>query len=412
MLPITNDAVILGFLIAILAFVFVTNASTHIFWRRFYTFVPSLLLCYLLPSLLTMTELVDAKKSNLYFMASRYLLPASLVYLTISVDLKEILRLGPKALIMFFTGTAGVLLGGPLTLWFYHTVAPGWITSEGSQATWRGLSTVAGSWIGGGANQAAMKEVFEVGTDFFSAFVTVDIIIASLWMAVLLILANKATKFDSLFRADTSAIQEVKEKIEKYQKEVMRIPKTHDTFTLLAFGFGATAIAHFAADGIVPIIETHAPELKKYSLTSSFFWIVITATTIGLVLSFTPARKLEGVGASRFGSVFLYILIATIGLKVNLMSIFEHPQLFVIGLTWILFHAALMLIVAYLIRAPLFLMAVGSQANVGGAASAPIVASVFHPALAPVGVLLAVFGYVLGTYCAWLCGLLMKFVSE
>ena len=119
-------------------------------------------------------------------------------------------------------------------------------------------------------------------------------------------------------------------------------------------------------------------------------------------------RTLEGVGASRYGSLFLYILVATIGMKMNIMAIFDYPGFFLIGLVWMLFHAIFLIIVAKLIKAPLFFLAVGSQANVGGAASAPIVASAFHPSLAPVGVLLAVLGYAVGTYGAWFCGVLMQ----
>jgi uncharacterized membrane protein len=151
---------------------------------------------------------------------------------------------------------------------------------------------------------------------------------------------------------------------------------------------------------------------ERLSLASEFFWIVVLATTFGLILSFTRARKLEGAGASRLGSAFLYVLIATVGMQMDIGAVIGAPVLFGIGFTWMAFHAAVMLIVARLIRAPTFFLAVGSQANIGGAASAPVVAAAFHPSLAPVGVLLAVFGYALGTYGGWLCGQLMRLVSR
>jgi uncharacterized membrane protein len=162
------------------------------------------------------------------------------------------------------------------------------------------------------------------------------------------------------------------------------------------------------SDLITPFIKENAPYLSKFSLTSGFFWLIVLSTTIALILSFTKLRMLEGVGASRIGSVFLYILIATIGMKMNILAIFDKPGLFFIGFIWMLIHSGIMIVVAKLIKAPFFFLAVGSQANVGGAASAPIVASAFHPALAPVGVLLAVLGYALGTYAAWVCGVLLK----
>jgi uncharacterized membrane protein len=154
------------------------------------------------------------------------------------------------------------------------------------------------------------------------------------------------------------------------------------------------------------------PGLDQFSLTSGFFWIVVIATTAGLVMSFTPARSYEGAGASKIGSAFLYVLVATIGMKMDVLAIFSNPGLFVVGFVWMLVHVSLMLGVGRLINAPFFFIAVGSQANVGGAASAPIVASAFHPSLAPVGVLLAVLGYALGTYGAWVCGQLMRIVAE
>jgi uncharacterized membrane protein len=152
--------------------------------------------------------------------------------------------------------------------------------------------------------------------------------------------------------------------------------------------------------------------LAQFSLTSKFFWIVVLATTGGLLLSLSSrVRALEGVGASTLGSVLLYVLIATIGMKMNILAVFDQPALFLVGAIWMVFHAVTMLLLAWLIRAPLFFLAVGSQANVGGAASAPVVASAFHPALAPVGVPLAVLGYALGTYGGWLSGQLMRVVA-
>jgi len=138
---------------------------------------------------------------------------------------------------------------------------------------------------------------------------------------------------------------------------------------------------------------------------------VVIATTYGLALSFTRAKKLEGIGASRWGSIFIYILVATIGMKMNLYEVAKNYQLFIIGIIWMLIHVSVLLLVAKIIKAPFFFVAVGSQANIGGAASAPIVASAFNPSLAPVGVLMAVLGYALGTYGALICAQLMILVA-
>jgi uncharacterized membrane protein len=192
------------------------------------------------------------------------------------------------------------------------------------------------------------------------------------------------------------------------------MPTLTDVMVILAVGIGVTGLSHALTGPVVEWIGSLPQEwrLKDYSLTSSFFWMVVFATTLGLLLSFTPARGLEGAGASTIGSAMLYVLVATIGMQMDLSALLDRPWLFALGLIWIAVHGGLLLLMAKLIRAPLFFMAVGSQANVGGAASAPVVASAFHPALAPVGVLLAVLGYALGTYGAYITGLALRALAS
>ncbi len=403
---VTNDAVVLGMLAVILGAVFWTSSQKSGPWSKFYTYVPALLLCYLIPALLNTAGIVDGNASRLYPMARDYLLPTALVLLCVAIDFGAVLRLGPKAVIMFLTGTVGVMLGAIVSFTAMGFIHPETVSGE----TWRGMTTVAGSWIGGGANQAAMKEVFEVEATLFGQFVAVDVLVANVWMAVLLFLASRAQAFDRWTGADVSAINALKDRIERYQAEHARIPTLTDVMVVLAVGLGATGLSHALTGPTVAWISSLPAEwrLQDYSLTSSFFWIVVYATTIGLILSFTRARKLEGAGASTIGSAMLYILVATIGMHMDLNALLDRPWLFLLGLIWIAVHGGLMLLVAKLIRAPLFFMAVGSQANIGGAASAPVVATAFHPALAPVGVLLAVLGYALGTYCAYITGLLLR----
>ena len=341
-------------------------------------------------------------------MASRFLLPTCLVLLTLSVDLRSIARLGYKAIVMFLTGTLGIVIGGPIAILIVGTVSPETVGGDGPAAVWRGLTTVAGSWIGGGANQAAMKEIFEVDGALFSQMVAVDVLVANVWMAVLLFMAGRSKAIDARMGADTSAIDELRRRVEAFHAQHARLLNLPDLILIMAVGFGATGIAHALADQIAPWIAANAPSLDRLSLTSKFFWIVVVATTIGVGLSFSRARQLEGAGASKVGSGMLYVLVATIGLGMDVSAVFSNPGLFAIGGVWMLIHATLLLTVARFIKAPVFYMAVGSQANVGGAASAPVVASAFHPSLAPVGVLLAVLGYALGTYAAWICGLMMR----
>ena len=403
---ITNDAVVLGMLAVTLGAVFWSSSRTDGFWKKFYTYVPALLLCYLIPALFNTMGVIDGNASKLYPMARDYLLPSALVLLCIAIDFGAVVRLGPKAVIMFLTGTAGVMIGALVAYLAMSVIHPETVAGD----TWRGMTTVAGSWIGGGANQAAMKEVFEVDATLFGQFVAVDVLVANVWMAVLLFLASRSQAFDRWTGADLSAINELKASIEKYQAEHSRIPTLSDVMVIVAIGLGVTGLSHFLAAPTVAWISSLPAEwrLQDYSLTSSFFWIVVYATTFGLLLSFTRARSMEGAGASTIGSAMLYILVATIGMHMDLSALLERPWLFLLGLIWISVHGGLMLLVAKLIRAPLFFMAVGSQANIGGAASAPVVASAFHPALAPVGVLLAVLGYALGTYGAYITGLILR----
>ena len=405
---IQNDAVTLGILLILLAAIFFTSNSTKPAFQKFYKVVPMLLLCYFLPSLLTTFNIVDGENSKLYFVASSYLLPASLVLLTLSINLKEVFKLGSKALIMFLTGTAGVIIGGPLAILISSAINPDLVGGAGPDAVWRGMTTIAGSWIGGGANQAAMYEIFKPSDHLYSIMITVDVLVAEVWMAVLLIGVGKSKQIDKYFKADSTSVTNLQNKMHEFSTKIARIPSTTDLMVIIAIGIGVTGFSHLVADWIAPYIEVHAPVLKKFSLTSKFFWLIILSTTIGIGLSFTKLRNYEGAGASKIGTLFIYILVATIGMKMDVSKIFDNIGLFMVGAIWMAIHVILLLIVGKLIRAPYFFLAVGSKANIGGAASAPVVAAAFHPSLAPVGVLLAVLGYALGTYGAWLCGLIMQ----
>jgi uncharacterized membrane protein len=406
-MPITNDAVILGLLAATLGTIFWTTQSAHPFWRKFYKYVPALLLCYFLPALYNTFGIIDGERSALYTIASRYLLPTTLVLLTLSIDFPALAKLGPKSIILFLTGTVGIIIGGPIALALWGWISPDTVGGD----VWKGMATLAGSWIGGSANQTAMKEVFNVDNNLFGMFLAVDVIVANMWMAFLLYLAGRSEQIDAKSGADTSAIVALREKMQRFESEHARILQLPDLMFIIGVGFGATGLSHLLA---APLAEAFKGLVwaERASLTSTFFWIVVIATTVGLLLSLTRARNLEGVGASKVGTALLYILIASIGMHMDLRAIFTNPGLFGVGATWILIHGGLMFIVARFIRAPVFYFAVGSQANIGAAASAPVVASAFHPSLAPVGVLLAVLGYALGTYGGWLTGQIMRVIAQ
>ncbi len=456
----TSDAVTLGILLVVLAVIFHTSSLKSPGWTKFYTYVPGLLLAYFIPALLNwplgliaphwyesgLTQLLaeysltlpanlsydeitnylsenavpaaEYKKlqghSQLYYVASRYLLPASLVLLCLGIDFKGLKGLGPKAIIMFLTATLGIIIGGPIALLVISSFFPNLIGGSPDEI-WRGLATVAGSWIGGGANQTAMKEIFEVKDNLFGTMIVVDVVVANFWMGFLLYGANKSDKIDKWLKADNSAIEDLKTKISDYRASIEEMPTTTSLFVMLAVAFGGVALSHWGADTLSPFMTGFKETLTSYrmnSLMSHFFWLIVISTTFGMILSLTRFRKLEGVGSSRWGAIFIYILVATIGMKMNLSEVIKNLGLFAVGITWMLVHVTLLLVVAKLIKAPFFFVAVGSQANVGGAASAPVVASAFSPSLAPVGVLMAVLGYALGTYGAIICATLMQIVAS
>ncbi len=427
----TNDTIIFGVLMLALGFIFYTESLKGGFWEKFYKIIPGLFMAYMLPAILTTIGLIAPEwtttsdagevvkhKTNLYFVASRYLLPAALVLMTLSIDLKAVFNLGWKALIMFFTGTIGIVIGGPIAILLVAAVSPETVGGFGADAVWRGLSTLAGSWIGGGANQTAMLEIYGYNQAEYGKMVFVDIVVANVWMAILLIGIGKRAKINKWLKADTSSIEALKEKMSTFTESVKRTPTLTDLMLMAAIAFGTVSVAHLCADNLAPFfgkliagIESATLKNTFTFLDSTFFWMISIATVIAILLSFTKAKNYEGAGASKFGSVFIYILVATIGMKIDISSIFDNLGLIAIGFVWMSIHALLLILVAKLIKAPYFFLAVGSQANVGGAASAPIVASAFHPSLATVGVLLAVFGYAVGTLAAIGCTILMQLAA-
>mgnify|MGYP001380824412 CR=1 FL=1 len=428
----TNDAIVFGILMISLGFVFYTESIKSGFWYKYYKIVPGLFMAYFVPALFTTFGVIApdwettnalgetvSKSSQLYHVASRFLLPAALVLMTLSIDLKAIFNLGSKALIMFFTGTVGIIIGGPIAILLISIFSPATVGGADFDAVWRGLSTLAGSWIGGGANQTAMFEIYKYNPQKYGGMVFVDIVIANVWMAILLIGIGKKDKINKWLGADTTAIEELKEKVIKFTQKVKRNPSLTDLMIMLGIAFGTVGFGHFVSSyvsvffkDLVAGIESETWKNVFTFLGSSFFWLISISTIIAVILSFTKAKNYEGAGASKIGSIFIYILVATIGMKMDLAMIFDNLGLIAIGAVWMTIHAGLLILVAKLIKAPYFFLAVGSQANVGGAASAPIVASAFHPSLATVGVLLAVFGYAIGTVGAILCTILLELASK
>lgn len=378
-------------LVVVLAVLF--NVERTAWGRRFFAIVPLIVFAYFVPTILSNTGVIPLQ-SPIYDGIRAWLLPASLLLLTVSVDVPAVAGLGRNALVLFLAGTLSVLIGGPIAYLLLGRMLP---AELGDQA-WKGLAALSGSWIGGGANFLAVGKSVGATDSTLSMMAVVDVAVANAWMAVLLWFAGREKKMDAAIGADRGSIDRVRDKVEAFQNRVGRIATLPDLLAITAVAFGGTWIA--------TAVAAHLPDIG--TVINGFTWVVVLVTTIGLVLSATPLRKLEGAGASRIGSVFLYLLVTTIGAKAEFARVKDAPWLVAVGVVWITIHALILLAVRRALRAPVFFLAVGSQANIGGAASAPVVASAFHPSLAPVGVLLAVAGYVLGTYGGILCGAILQ----
>lgn len=407
----TDTAVVFGLLLAILGIIFYSSSLNNKYVKGFYNIIPPLLLCYFVPGLLNSADIIDGENSPLPSIGSRYFLPACLILFVLSLDLKEMWALRKRAGLMFITGTIGIVLGGPFAVWVVSIFSPETVGGVGPDAVWRGLGSLAGSWIGGSANQVALKEILQPSPRLFSATIAVDVVVAYLWMALLLYGASKSKRFDRLFNADSSDVDALVARMHAKTQENTRIPEARDFIFMLSIAAGGTGLATLLADPVANYIGLHYPELGKFSLTNGYFWIILFSTIFGVLASFTPARNLEYAGASKIGTTLLYLLIVTIGMQMDIRAIGENPGLFLVGFIWIAFHATLLFIVGRIFKIPFFYYAVGSMSNIGGVASATVTATAFHPALISVAVIICVFSYAIGTYAGWLTAILMQAVA-
>jgi len=386
---ITEPTSLFAFLAAILGLVFWLSTVDR--FGRFFEVAPPVIWAYFVPMFMT-TFGITPDSSVVYDWMSRYLLPFSLFLLMITVDLPAILKLGPVALVMMLAGTFGIVVGGPIAF----AVFGAWLPPE----SWKGFAALSGSWIGGTANMVAIKESVGTPDALLGPIIVVDTVVGYGWMGVLIFLSAFQKKFDTWIKADTSVIEATNARL--IELDTTRRPASiSDLAAILGLALSATVVALEIADRL--------PKLGNPTIISPTTWAVLIVVTIGLVLSFTPMRRIERPGASRIGFLALYLLLTSIGAQANLAAVMEAPVYLAAGALWISIHVGILILVARLIRAPLFFVATGSMANIGGAASAPVVASVYFPAMAPVGLLMAVAGYILGIYaalgCAWLLGL-------
>lgn len=381
-------------------FAFLATLVAVIFWLsgvkrfgKFFEFVPPVIFVYFVPMLATTAGLTPAA-SPAYDWTTRYFLPLALFLLMISIDLKSVAKLGPVALFMVVAGTTGIIIGGPIALLLFGHFLPA--------DSWKGFAALSGSWIGGTANMVAVAESVGTPESAFGPIIVVDTVVGYGWMGVLLFFSVWQKKFDSFIGAKTKAIEETNTRLAEMDRD--RHPTTvKDASFLIGIGMGAAVLSVNLGAAI--------PPLGDPTIISATTWAVLIIVTGGLLLSFTPLREFEKVGASQLGYTALYLLLAGIGAQADLKAVLQAPVYLLAGFVWISIHVAILLLAARIVRAPLFFVATGSMANIGGAASAPVVAGVYHPAMAPVGLLMAVVGYVFGIYGALFCAYLLSLIG-
>ncbi|MFD1017911.1 DUF819 family protein [Thalassobacillus hwangdonensis] len=389
---ITDPMGLLAYLSALVGGVFMLAQWKQPKVQKFFHYAPPLIWAYFLPMLST-TLGITPSSSALYDFVSVYILPFGLLLLLLSTDVPATLRLGPKALFLFLSGTVGVVLGGPIALAIFQP----WLPVD----AWTGVAALAGSWIGGSANMAALVEATGTPQDVLTPIIVVDTVVGYSWMGIMIALAGYQTQFNKWNKADNSVVEKINAQIGEIAQKRAKPLEVPQLLGIIGLGFG-----------VAYVVRKIAEQLPETSVLSAGTWTIMIISLVGILFSFTKVRKLDDYGASNIGYAGIYLLLTTIGAKANLAAVVEAPAYILMGVVWLAIHIIIIFMMARLLRAPLFFVAVGSQGNIGGTSSAPVVASVFQPALAPVGLLMGIVGNVVGTYAAVLTAWLAEIVSK
>jgi uncharacterized membrane protein len=370
--------------------VLVLFLSQHERTRGWFNFIPPVFWIYFLPMLAATAGVLDPGAPVLS-MITTYLLPASLFLLLVVIDLKAIIQLGGMALAMFFIGSAGIMAGTVVSFCLFKNMV--------GAEFWAGFGALSASWTGGSANMIAVKEALAVPDRVFAPMVIVDTVVPYVWMGMLIACVGVQAGFDRWNRSDRKVVD-----------DLARRAKV-DVVTVRLTPGGVVSVLAFAIVGslLAKDIGTRLPVVKD--IVSPYAWTIIVVSMLGILLSLTSVRRIEKAGASKIGYYILYFVLTAIGAKASISNVGSAFILIAAGFLIIFVHAGFLLAGASLLRAPLFLVAAASQANVGGVASAPVVAAVYEPGLASVGLLLAILGNIVGTYFGILCGQFCRFFS-
>lgn len=374
---IQDPVLVFAYLAAVVALVFQVARWPAL--RPLFDRLPALVWTYFLPMLSTTAGILPAE-SPVYRAIARYLLPASLSLLLLSSELKAIARLGRTALLVMTAGMAGVMLGG---IAGFLALRP-WLPPD----AWKAVGALVATWIGGSANLVAVANALDLSPELQGVLIIVDTVVAYTWMGFLISFAARQEAFDRWNKADRAAVEGVGARLASVVGKETRPPTVADMTLMVGLAVVLTAACLRIGTLLPPVGQ----------VLNAFSWAIILLTTAALLLSLTPLARLEQVGASTVGYAGFYLLLASVGAQGDLRKVLSHPQFVLLGVIVIAVHAVFLFAALRLLRAPLFFLGAASQACVGGYSSAPLVAAIYHPAMAPVGLLLAVLGNVVGTY--------------
>ena len=379
-----------------LLFVLAANAALW-FWLEqrtgwtLFEYVPPLIFIYALPAVFSNTGLIT-HEAPVYDWMGDVLLPFFLVLLLLDVDVPATVRVMGRGVAVMLVGTAGVVVGAPLAL----MAVKGWLGPE----AWKGFGTLAGSWIGGTGNMAAVAEGLGTGGTEFGLAVIADNAVYLVWLPILLQSKKLAGPFHRFTRVTAERLERVRTGAEALVSDDDEAPAMRHVVYLIAVGIGAVYVADQVA-AVLPVVE---PVLTEST------WRILVVTTLGLGLSFTPAKDVPG--SHEIAMALVYLFVARMGAGASVEGLAGQAVPFVAGAyLWIFIHGAFIVFAARLFRIDVHTAAISSAANIGGAASAPIVAAYHDDRLVPVSILMALVGYAVGNYAAFFAAQLCSMVA-
>lgn len=358
--------------------------------QKIFSFAPPIVLIYLGLMLLCTANLWDLEAtSQVYGAVKNPLLYAMLFVMLLRCDLREIIKLGPKMLIGFFSATLSIALGFVASYAIMHTLL-------GTDA-WKALGALCGSWMGGGGNMLAIQAALDVSEASMAYTLVVDSICATVYIMFLLWAINFHHKFNSWTKADTSVIDAIGTSLKEKEAQNKNKLSWHSLLLMLGAGLLVSAISQNLGE----VIASALPIFDKST------WTVLIVTLVGILLAMTPLGKIKG--TEEISNILLYIVIALIASRADLGGIGNAPVWLLSGFIILAIHVSIMLIFAKLFKIDIFTCAVASLANIGGTATAPVLAGTYSKALVPVGIIMALLGYVIGTGGGLIVARIMSF---